>query len=277
MRASSSLQRLQALVLSALLAGAAAAFAQPAAVVQEGGPPAAAQGEPVIAGGQVPDEATRAAVIDALRAVYGAANVVDRIEVDPAVATPPNWSVHAARLLTPQLREVRRGQLRIEGTQIQVTGEVGSEAARSRIVSGMAAALNPTYTIRNGLRVPASEQLVVDQALADRIVEFEVGSATLTARGRAILDELAPTLQGLANRSVAVIGHTDNAGSRAANLALSQARADSVKGYLVGKGIDPVTLATSGVGPDQPVASNETAEGRSRNRRIEFRVGRALR
>ena len=52
------------------------------------------------------------------------------------------------------------------------------------------------------------------------------------------------------------------------------ARADSVKGYLVNKGIDPATLATSGAGPDQPVASNDSADGRSRNRRIEFRVGR---
>ena len=85
---------------------------------------------------------------------------------------------------------------------------------------------------------------------------------------------MAPILQKLTNKSVAVVGHTDNAGSRASNLALSQSRAEAVKGYLVGKGIDPMNLTTSGVGPDQPLASNATDEGRSRNRRIEFRVGR---
>lgn len=249
-----------------------AAQPAPAAVVNEAG--SAPRGEPVVAGGQVPDEATRVAVITALRNIYGPAHVIDKIEVDGGVAAPANWSANVQKLITPALKDIRRGQIAIDGTQMAVTGEVGNEGLRTRIVSDMAAALNPTYTIRNGLRVPVSEQIMVDQALANRIVEFEVGSATLTAKGRAILDEMAPTLLKLTNKSVAIIGHTDNAGSRGANLALSQARADSVKGYLVNKGIDPATLATSGAGPDQPVASNDSADGRSRNRRIEFRVGR---
>lgn len=263
-----------ALVVSMLVAAALPAAAQPApaAVVNETG--SAPRGESVVAGGQVPDEATRVAVITALRNIYGAANVVDRIEVVGNVTAPANWSANVQKLLTPALKDIHRGQIGIEGTQMAVTGEVGSEALRTRIVSDMAGALNPTYTIRNGLRVPVSEQIMVDQALANRIVEFEVGSATLTPKGRGILDEMVPTLQQLTHKSVAIIGHTDNAGSRASNLALSRARADTVKGYLVNKGIDPFTLSTSGAGPDQPVASNDAAEGRSRNRRIEFRVGR---
>lgn len=265
-------------LLLALISGAlgtvlaAGAQPAPAAVVNEAG--SAPKGEPVVAGGQVPDEATRVAVITALRNIYGATQVIDKIEVVGSVAAPANWSANVQKLLTPALKDIRRGQIAIEGTQMAVTGEVGNEGLRSRIVADMAGALNPTYTIRNGLRVPVSEQIMVDQVLANRIVEFEVGSATLTTKGRAILDEMAPTLQKLTNKSVAVIGHTDNAGNRASNLALSQARADSVKGYLVNKGIDPATLSTSGAGPDQPVASNESADGRSRNRRIEFRVGR---
>jgi OmpA-OmpF porin, OOP family len=74
-------------------------------------------------------------------------------------------------------------------------------------------------------------------------------------------------------RTVEIIGHTDNSGNRASNIALSQARADAVKGYLVAKGISPQQLTTNGVGPDQPVASNDTTDGRARNRRIEFRAG----
>lgn len=231
--------------------------------------------EQVVAGGQVADEATRVAVISTLRQVYGAANVIDKIEVVSTVGTPANWSANVQKLINPALRQIHRGQLQIEGTQMVLQGEVDNDAVRQKVVSDMAGALNPTYTIKNSLRVPASEQIVVDQVLGNRIIEFEVGSATLTAKGRAILDEIAPTLGKLTSKAVAVVGHTDNGGSRASNLSLSQARAESVKGYLVNKGIDPATLATSGVGPDQPVASNDSDAGRARNRRIEFRVGRS--
>jgi len=254
-------------------APAAAPPATGAMVESTAGP--AGKAEQVVAGGQVPDEATRVAVIAALRQVYGAASVIDKIEVVSTVGTPANWSANVQKLLNPSLKQIRRGQLQIEGTQMVVQGEVGNEALRQKLVSDMALALNPTYTIKNSLRVPASEQVVVDQVLGNRIIEFELGSATLTAKGRAILDEIAPTLGQLSNKAIAVVGHTDNAGSRASNLALSQARAESVKGYLVNKGIDPATMSTSGVGPDQPVAGNDSDAGRARNRRIEFRVGRS--
>ncbi|NIF78408.1 OmpA family protein, partial [Paraburkholderia sp. Cy-641] len=226
----------------------------------------------VVAGGKVPDEATHAAVLARLRETYGAANVVDQIEVGD-VATPPNWSANVQKLLSPQLKQIHKGQLKIDGTQIDVRGEVGNEAMRQQIASDMATALNPTYTIRNGLHVSASEQGLLDQTLANRTIEFETGSATLTPQGRAILDQMAAVLAKLNTRTVDIIGHTDNAGNRTSNIALSQARADAVKGYLVTKGISPQQVTTTGVGPDQPIASNDTSDGRARNRRIEFRVG----
>ncbi|MEX3965352.1 OmpA family protein [Paraburkholderia sp. EG286B] len=226
----------------------------------------------VVAGGKVPDEATHAAVLARLRETYGAANVVDQIEVGD-VATPPNWSDNVQKLLNAQLKQIHKGQLKIDGTQIDVRGEVGNEATRQQIASDMATALNPTYTIRNGLRVSASEQGLLDQTLANRTIEFETGSATLTPQGRAILDQMAAVLVKMNTRTVAIIGHTDNAGNRTSNIALSQARADAVKGYLVGKGISPQQMTATGVGPDQPIASNETSDGRARNRRIEFRAG----
>jgi OOP family OmpA-OmpF porin len=226
----------------------------------------------VVAGGKVPDEATHAAVLARLRDTYGATNVVDQIEVGE-VSTPPNWSANVQKLLNAQLKQVHKGQLKVDGTQIDVRGEVGNEATRQQIASDMANALNPTYTIRNGLRVSASEQGLLDRTLANRTIEFETGSATLTPQGRAILDQMAAVLLKMNTRTVDIIGHTDNAGNRTSNIALSQARADAVKGYLVTKGISPQQLTTTGVGPDQPIASNDTSDGRARNRRIEFRAG----
>jgi OmpA-OmpF porin, OOP family len=73
-------------------------------------------------------------------------------------------------------------------------------------------------------------------------------------------------------KKVEIIGHTDNQGLRRSNLVLSQARAESVKAYLAGKGIGTNTLTALGQGPDRPVTTNDSAEGRARNRRIEFRV-----
>ncbi|QVN17047.1 OmpA family protein [Burkholderia pyrrocinia] len=235
-------------------------------------PPANAVPGQVVVGGKVPDEATKAAVLQKLRDTYGATNVVDQIEVGD-VATPPNWSANVQKLLGAQLKQISKGQLKINGTQIEMKGEVHNEAQRQQLASDMANTLNPTYTIKNGLRVSASEQGVLDQTLANRTIEFETGSATLTPQGRLILDQMAAALSKMQNRTVDIIGHTDNSGNRTSNIALSQARADAVKGYLITKSIPPQQMTTTGVGPDQPIAPNDTADGRARNRRIEFRVG----
>ncbi|WP_133645295.1 OmpA family protein [Paraburkholderia flava] len=255
-----------------LPATSAPAAANPAPATTEIPPAANAVPGQVVVGGKVPDEATKAAVLARLRDTYGAGNVVDQIEVGD-VATPPNWASNVQKLIGPPLRQIKKGQLKIDGTQIDVKGEVQNESQRQQLASDMANALNPTYTIRNGLRVSASEQGVLDQTLANRTIEFETGSATLTPQGRAILDQMAAVLAKLTTKTVEIIGHTDNAGNRASNIALSQARADTVKGYLVAKGISPQQLTTTGVGPDQPIASNDTTDGRARNRRIEFRAG----
>lgn len=226
----------------------------------------------VVVSGTVPDEATRQVILQRAREVYGADRVVDQLGIGPVVA-PPNWSQYVQRMISPNLKQVSRGELAISGNTIDLKGEVGNEALRQQVVSEMSTQLNPTYTVRNGLRVSTGEQAVLDNALANRVVEFESGSATLTPKGRAVLDEMVAALKTLpAGRKVQVIGHTDGLGARDANIALSAARADTVKGYLVGKQIPEAMLETSGAGPDRPVASNATAEGRARNRRIEFRV-----
>ena len=253
-------------VLAGLVAGSGWVGAQTAGGAQIQGP-----GQVVVAG-TVPDEATRVAVITRLRELYGAERVVDQLSLGSVVA-PPQWSQHVQKLLSPSLKQVSHGQLSVQGQTVDLKGEVGNEAVRQQLASEMAQSLNPTYTVRNGLRVAVQEQAVVDQALANRIVEFEPGSAVLRPAGLLILDEMAAAMARLKGRRFEVIGHTDAQGSHASNVSLSLARAQAVKGYLVSKGLPADSLSTSGLGPDQPVASNATDEGRARNRRIEFRVG----
>lgn len=225
----------------------------------------------VVVSGTVPDEATRLAVLTRAREVFGVDRVVDQLGVGNLVA-PPNWTSYVQRIISPELKQVSRGQVSISGNVVDIKGEVGNEAVRQQIVSELSTRLNTTYTVRNGLRVGALGQDQVDLALANRTIEFETGNATLTASGRQVLDLLVPVLQRLPGRSFEVTGHTDAQGSRPQNIALSAARADAVKAYLVAKGIVADSLVTSGAGPDRPLAGNDTAEGRARNRRIELRV-----
>ena len=113
---------------------------------------------------------------------------------------------------------------------------------------------------------------MLDDALANRIIESESGSATLAPKGRAILDEMGAAMRRIGTARVQIIGHTDASGRRDTNVALSLARAQAVKAYLQQQGIAAGNMSVQGLGPDQPVADNATPEGRARNRRIEFRV-----
>jgi OOP family OmpA-OmpF porin len=73
-------------------------------------------------------------------------------------------------------------------------------------------------------------------------------------------------------KKIRVEGHTDNVGGQAHNMKLSQGRANAVRDYLVGKGIDGARMESVGFGPDKPIASNKTAKGRAENRRTEFNI-----
>jgi OOP family OmpA-OmpF porin len=225
----------------------------------------------VLVTGAVPDESSKAAMLANLRALYGAERVVDQLSIAP-VSLPPNWNGYVQKLINPNLKLISKGEIKIDGTNIMLRGEVANEAQRQQIASDIATSLNPSYTVNNGLRVSAAEQNLLDETLAKRIIEFESGKATLTPSGQAILDEMAVAMHKVKGKKVEVIGHTDNTGLRESNLALSQARAEAVRTYLAGKGISQEMVMVSGQGPDRPVAENTSADGRARNRRIEFRI-----
>lgn len=102
-------------------------------------------------------------------------------------------------------------------------------------------------------------------------VTFRSGSSALTPTSRPILDRVAEALVNNPTVKVEVQGHTDNLGSAVTNRRLSQARATSVRAYLVSKGVDGARLTAVGYGPDQPTVSNTTAANRATNRRVELK------
>lgn len=101
---------------------------------------------------------------------------------------------------------------------------------------------------------------------------FETGKATLQESSYAVLDELVAYLIRKDDERVEVGGHTDNVGTAANNLKLSTDRANTVRAYLLTKGIDPSRVTAKGYGMTKPVASNATAEGKAQNRRTEVKI-----
>ena len=104
-------------------------------------------------------------------------------------------------------------------------------------------------------------------------ISFAVGRSDIQSNFAPVLDRFAEGLRNNPNTDVRIIGHTDNTGSDAVNNPLSLDRAASTRNYLTGRGIDGRRISIEGMGERQPIATNDTAHGRSRNRRVEIYVG----
>ncbi len=110
------------------------------------------------------------------------------------------------------------------------------------------------------------------EIIALKGVTFANNSAVLTGNSTEVLDEAAATLRRNADLNIEVAGYTDNRGSAAYNVRLSQKRAETVRDYLVAQGISAKMLSAKGYGPENPLADNATEDGRAANRRVELRI-----
>jgi OOP family OmpA-OmpF porin len=104
-------------------------------------------------------------------------------------------------------------------------------------------------------------------------IEFETGSAVIRPESYKMLDEIFESAVVAEGLKLGIYGHTDNSGSDAVNVPLSEKRAGAVKSYLLDKGLAATRIETKGYGASKPVADNSTADGRGRNRRVEIVLG----
>jgi OOP family OmpA-OmpF porin len=111
---------------------------------------------------------------------------------------------------------------------------------------------------------------VLDRALKG--VNFETGRAVLTKDSYAVLNEVVRIMKEDKTYKLKITGHTDNVGTVEHNMKLSKDRAQAVEDYLESQGLDPDRFIVIGFGPTRPVASNDTPEGRAKNRRVEFTI-----
>jgi outer membrane protein OmpA-like peptidoglycan-associated protein len=129
-------------------------------------------------------------------------------------------------------------------------------------------------------RAAAGTGVQVTQTVDNRLelnvpndISFAVSSAVIQPQLRPVLDQFAAGLGGEQGLEIYIVGHTDSSGNDAINDPLSLARADSVRSYLANWRVPLALIRTEGRGSHQPIASNDTAEGRARNRRVEIYLG----
>ena len=103
-------------------------------------------------------------------------------------------------------------------------------------------------------------------------ITFATDSSEIVSNFYAPLNNLASSFKQFNQNTIEIVGFTDSTGSRQYNMDLSQRRAQSVATYLTAQGVDGTRLSTRGAGPDQPIASNATADGRAQNRRVEVNL-----
>lgn len=120
---------------------------------------------------------------------------------------------------------------------------------------------------------PARVEVKQDHIEIGEKIQFELDKANIMEASHSLLNEIVAVLQQHANiKKVDIIGHTDSDGSDTYNQDLSDRRAKAVLTYLAGHGIDGARLSAKGKGESQPIASNDTADGKEKNRRVEFLI-----
>ena len=129
-----------------------------------------------------------------------------------------------------------------------------------------------TPTATDQQMVATDQQMVATIAEASSVVSFYTASIVLTDESKTVLDKVAALMGNNPTKRLGIIGHTDALGDADSNVELSFARARACAAYLADKGVASARIDAAGMGEQMPLASNQTEQGRERNRRVEFRL-----
>ena len=239
--------------------------------------------------GSVHDDETRTSIVNSLKAVFGADKIRGDIGVDLNRGAAP-WLVNFRTAL--ENLKVPGVQAAFDGNSVNLGGIV-SDADRDRIsnslksvlgsgivfgtladkVTEMVSSANTKVVAALTSLKTVSEAKDLVGILNQSIINFPSGGSELPTATTELLQHAAAQIKQLAPSTVLeVAGYTDNIGDAAANVALSQQRADAVRNALIHDGVDPSMLVAKGYGSANPIANNDLLEGRFRNRRIEYHV-----
>ncbi|HEU4375364.1 MAG TPA: OmpA family protein [Telluria sp.] len=151
--------------------------------------------------------------------------------------------------------------------------KMGRPVAAPVYVAPVVAEPMPAPRVVEAAPAPAPKPVAVSEKVsfsAESLFDFD--KSVVKPDGKAALDALVGNLQGMNTEAIVTVGHTDSIGTDAYNQKLSLRRAEAVKAYLVSKGVEASRIYVEGKGESQPVASNKTAAGRAKNRRVTVEV-----
>jgi outer membrane protein OmpA-like peptidoglycan-associated protein/uncharacterized protein YidB (DUF937 family) len=237
--------------------------------------------------GVAPDEQTRQTILNHLRNLFGAENISGDITIDPRAKSAPWLNDLSAAL--PALK--RPGaELSFDGDSINVGGPI-AENTRNEMVAKLKSVYGDSFKIGSfdlasavegaaerseaalGALKPGFTAQELTDALNMQVINFASGSAQIPSENVDLLEKSAEAIKAApAGTVIEIGGYTDNVGDAAANERLSQQRAEAVRNFLIKEGVSPNAVVAEGYGANNPVAGNDTEEGRFRNRRIEYKA-----
>ena len=237
---------------------------------------ARAQNGMVTLEGEVPDEAARAAVFDTAQRLFPGTNISEAMTI--ANAPPEPW-LSAAKAGMAELARLRRGEVTIAASDLTIKGLAEDESTAEAVRGAVRNALPGGFKGTPDIQVMSATERAADdcqdlmrQTTAKGTINFDRASADITSDSSETLRELAEIANECQQFHIEIEGHTDSEGTDERNQRLSDRRAEAVAEFLSRSGVDPTRLTTIGYGASKPVADNQSAEGRARNRRIEFIV-----
>src|SRR6202171_5264240 len=227
--------------------------------------------------GYVPDNNVHAAIAAAAGRKFFSEKVVDNLK---ASVGAPGGFVSAVVPALGALSRVSTGTLVVSDREVKLSGDAFYDAAAIQIRGGLGKDFPAAWQFKPEISVkPAAApvdgtvwQPLFAELLAKGKIRFEFGRATIDPDSAGLLDRLIETALRCPTANIEIAGHTDADGEDGFNQALSEKRAQAVTDYLVKAGLPANRFTAMGYGSTQPVASNDTDEGKAQDRRIDFLV-----
>ncbi|MBU2934709.1 MULTISPECIES: OmpA family protein [Pacificibacter] len=231
--------------------------------------------------GRITTERNRIATEALASATFGSQAVYSAMRVDDNL--PRNWATRVMASIDA-LGHLNQGSVTVTEDLISVRGETGDPTAKAEITGLLASRLgdSQTYDITVNyvrkldpiLNLPTPQKCVdaANQAISSGKIEFAPGSTDVDDSASDTLDRIAKALSDCEDMQMEIGGHTDSQGGEEMNQQLSQARANSVLDALLARRVTGVRFTAKGYGEIEPIADNDTAEGRDANRRISFKL-----
>ncbi|ORV23204.1 hypothetical protein AWB99_25215 [Mycolicibacterium confluentis] len=241
--------------------------------------------------GDLPDEAAKNGLLDSLRGVFGPdVNLIDQLNIKAGVDAPDLSGLGAVFKAAVDIPDFN---WKLDGDTITLTGTAPTEEVKAAVEAAATSAW-PNVKIDNQIRVgapgapgaatpapaspapaPAGEcaNLQADiTAALNAPINFQTDGFTLTPGSQQMLKQVAQKITACPEVRIKVDGYTDSSGNDAINVPLSGNRAKAVADYLVSQGVGTDLVTSQGHGSANPIASNDTAEGKAKNRRVEITV-----